>query len=140
MEYKPPKRYTLTPSRKRIGKAVARGSKKNNIAQECFKDPVTTKYVINHLGNTLQREMKVMVSDNTSSVLRSQDIESMKNFSWDLVLQELHMHAPNFLHLLTSLTKTKTNRENQKAIIGVCASILLKYRYSKMSLVQKIWT
>ena len=55
-----------------------------------------------------------------------------------MVLQELHVHAHNLLHLLNSITSTKTDRDNQKAIIGMCASILLKHRYSKMSLVQKI--
>ena len=55
-----------------------------------------------------------------------------------MVLQELHVHAPNLLHLLNSITSTKTDRDNQKAIIGMCASILLKHHYSKMSLVQKI--
>ena len=135
--YRQPRQYSLTPSRKRMGKAVARGSKKA-IVQECFKDTVTTKHVLNHLGKILRREMKAMVSDNTGSLLRSQEIESMQNFSWDVVLQELHAHAPNLLHLLNSITSTKTDRDNQKAIIGMCASILLKHRYSKMSLVQKI--
>ena len=62
----------------------------------------------------------------------------MQNFIWDVVLLELHVHAPNFLHLLNSITSTKTDRDNQKAIIAMCASILWKHRYSKMSLVQMI--
>ena len=40
--------------------------------------------------------------------------------------------------ILSSITKTKSERANQNAIIGMCATILLKHRYSKMSLVQKI--
>ena len=96
-----------------MGKAIARGSKKA-IVQECFKDVIATKHV--------------MVSDNTGSVLRSQEIESMQNFSWDFVVQELSVHAPNLLQLLHSITSTKTDRDNQKAIIGMRASILLKHR------------
>ncbi len=55
-----------------------------------------------------------------------------------LVENELKQHTPNFFHLLGSITKTKSTRPNEKATIGVCAAILLKHWYSKMSLVQKI--
>ena len=79
-----------------------------------------------------------MVSDHTSSVLRNQKLEGMRKFTWNLLIDELKVQAPNFLHLLSSLTRTKSERDNQKAIIGFCASILLKHRYSKMSLVQKV--
>ena len=79
-----------------------------------------------------------MVSDHTSSVLRNQNTESMENFTWDPLLDELQVHAPYLFQLLSSFTQTKSERENQMAIIGVCASILLKHRYSKMSLVQKV--
>ena len=66
-----------------------------------------------------------MVSDNIGSVLRSQEIESMQNFSWDFVIQELSVHAPNFLQLLHSIMSTKTDRDNQKAIIGhVCFNLV----------------
>ena len=109
-----------------MGKAIARGSKKA-IVQECFKDAVATKHVLDHLSNILRREMKTMVSDNAGSVLRSQEIESMQNLSWDFVIQELSVHAPNLLQLLHSITSTKTDRDNQKAIIGMCASIMLKH-------------
>jgi len=131
------RQYNLTPSRRQIGKAVARGSRKTN-AQECFRDSGTMQYVLDHLGNILRSEMKAMISDNTGSVLRSQDIKTMQNFSLDLILQELHVHAPSFPCLLHSITSTKTDRDNQKAIIGMCASILLKHRYIRMSSVQKI--
>ena len=134
MGYKQPRSFTLTPSRKRIGKAVARSSKKA-IAQECFKDPVTTKYVLDHLCGIIRREMKTMVADETNSILRNPGMEC---FTWDLIIEELGANAPNFLHLLHAMTKTKSVRKNRKAIIGVCASILLKHHYSKMSLVQKI--
>lgn len=136
--YKIPKVYPLTPIRRKlIGKAVARGSKLT-VAKECLKDPVTKKYIFNIIGNTIRKEMKVMVSDKVDSILRSQCANKLKIFNWNLLMSELTVHAPYLLNILHSITKTITPRDNQTAIIGVCAAILLKHRYSKMSLVQRI--
>ena len=65
-----PKTYKLTPCRKHLGKAVARGSW-NKIATECIQDPVTKKYVIKTLGRVIWKEMKAMCSDATASILKS---------------------------------------------------------------------
>lgn len=108
------------------------------VAKECLKDPITNKHIMNIVGNKMRKEMKAMVSDNVNSVMRSQGIDELKSFNWDILIQELTIHAPTLLNILISITKTITPRENQKAIIGICATILLKQRYSKMSLVQKI--
>ena len=48
INYKKQKKYFLTPTRKHLGKVVARGSKMA-IAKECLKDSITSRYVINHL-------------------------------------------------------------------------------------------
>lgn len=134
--YKKPKTYFLTPTRKKIGKAVARGSK-CTVARECFSDPTTRNFALNYLGTILRKEIKTMVSHNTNSILHS-PVSSMKCFTWDTLLDELKKYAPTFLHLLNSLTKTKSKRPNEKAVIGICAAILLKHRDPTMSLIQKI--
>ena len=72
--YRPTKNYTLTPSRKKIGKAVAHGSKKA-LAKQCMEDPVTKRHLFDLVGLSLRREMKVMVSDSTNSLLKSQEVE-----------------------------------------------------------------
>ena len=82
--------------------------------------------------------MKVMVSDKVNSILRSQSANELKPFDWNLLIEELTLHAPYLLNILTGITKTNTPRTNQSAIIGVCTAILLKHRYNRMSLVQKI--
>ena len=68
MGYKPTKRYMLTPSWKKIGKAVAHGSKKA-LAKQCMEDPVTKRHFFYLVGLSLRRELKVMVSDRTNSLL-----------------------------------------------------------------------
>ena len=137
MGYKRPKSYLLTPRRRRIGKAVGRGSRKA-IARECIKDSITLKYALGFLGNAIKKEMKALASDSSNSVLKGQNIPSMSNFGWEKVLEELNVHAPILLQLLRSVTTTKSVRPNQNAIIGMCVSLLLKHCYSKMSMMQKI--
>ena len=124
----------LTPTRKKIGKAVVRGSK-YAIVRECFTDPKTRQFVLNYLGNIICKEIKTMVSLESNSILQSSKLE---DFKWDMLLNELNKYAPIFINLLQCLTKTKTKRSSEKAVIGMCASILLKHRYSRMSLIQKI--
>lgn len=95
------------------------------------------KYVLGSLGSAIKKELKAVASDD-NSLLKGQSIPSMKNFGWEKVLDELKLHAPIFLHIFQSITTTKSERPNQNAIIGMCASLLLKHRYSKMSMMQKI--
>ena len=115
----------LTPTRKKIGKAVARGSK-YAIVRECFTDLKTRQFVLNYLGNIICKEIKTMVSLESNSILQSSKLE---DFKWDMLLNELNKYAPIFINLLQCLTKTKTKRSNEKAVIGMCASILLKHRF-----------
>lgn len=79
-----------------------------------------------------------MCSDNASSILASQSESDMKTFRWEKLLSELSGKAPVFLSLLHSCTWIRIPNNNRDAVIGMCAAILLKYRYSKMSLVQRI--
>ena len=72
------------------------------------------------------------------SHLISQEKTYLSMFSWDKLLGELEENAPILLAILRECTQTKVPRPNQMSVIGMCAAIVLKYRYSKMSLVQKI--
>ncbi len=135
--YKKPRTYVLTPSRKHIGKAAARGSRKA-VANESMKDPVTRRYILEKVGRILRSELAAMCADMTASVLRSQSVEDMKGFTWDRLLNEQEVNAPVLLNILQSCTRTRKLRPNRKAIVGVCASIFLKHRFSKMSLLQRI--
>lgn len=82
--------------------------------------------------------MKVMCCDATTSVLRSTKKEDLSTFSWEILWKEISTHASTFGSVLTECTKTRANKANRQAVIGICAAILLKHRYSQMSLVQKI--
>ena len=59
--------YNLTPSRKKVGKAVARGSKKA-VINDCMKDPVMEKDIIMILGGRIRSELASMCSEAANSL------------------------------------------------------------------------
>lgn len=79
-----------------------------------------------------------MKDHGTNSILRSQSVEDMKSFSWNAVFAELTEHAPTLLLILRACTKTRVERSNVRAVIGACAAMLLKHRYDRMSMFQKL--
>ena len=118
---------------------MARGSKKA-VAMECLKDPVTRAYLLKGIGVLVRNELKAMCMDSTSSILRSTSSQDLKGFTWDTLIHEATETAPVLLEILHQSTQTRQPRSNRPAVIGMCLSIILKYRFSKMSLVQKIMT
>ena len=138
MNYKARHRtFQLTPHRKRIGKAVARGNRKS-VAMECLKDPTTRTYLFQRIGVLIRNEMKAMCSEARGSVLCNQSPHDLEVFTWDKLFIELSESAPILLSLLQECARTKRHQENSNAVVGMCIAILMKNRYSKMCLVQKI--
>ena len=93
------------------------------------------KYVIINMSRILKSEIRALCSN---SVLRSQAVTDLSQFTWDNLIKEMQTFAPVLLSLLYACTETKTSRSNREATIGICVSVLLKYRFSKMCLVQKL--
>ena len=132
-----PRTYALTPSRKRIGKALARKAPRT-VAVQALAGPTTRLHVLSEIGRILRAEMTAMCSDKTASLLRTHSIQDLSHFQWKNVIQELEKSAPVFLHFLRQCTQTRTPRQNRDGVIGVCAAIILKNRFAKMNLLQKI--
>lgn len=124
----------MTPSRKRVGKALARRSKWSTVL-ELLKDAATKQYIVKKIGILVRRELMQMCSEKVDSILSSQDL---KAFSWKVFLAELSSNAPILLSILQSCTCTRKPRQNRDGVIGMCCAILLKFRYQKMCMVQKI--
>lgn len=108
------------------------------IAAECLKDDTTMKYIIKQIGVILKRELAAMCSDRVGSILKSTDKSDFAEFSWEKIIQELVTNAPTFLSIMSACTHTRRERNNRNNVIGMCAALLLKYRFSKMSLVQRL--
>ena len=66
---KKPRQYLLTPTRKKAGKAIAKGSKKS-VAAECMKDPVIHKYILANIGRIVRSELASMCSSEANSMLQ----------------------------------------------------------------------
>ena len=131
-------RHTLTPTRKVIAKAIGRGNWKAT-ALEILKDENGRKYCLQKIGIMIRNELHTLCSPVAKSILGSQSLSDLSDFTWERLIKELEMYAPVLLSILRDATVTRTDRPNRGTIIGMCAALLLKHRYFKMSLVQKIF-
>ena len=131
-----PRRYLLTPSRKGIGKAVARGSRVS-LALQCLEDERVRKHIIKRVGKIVMSEVAKMCSNEVNSILKQQSKTKLFSFNWDTVIDELRVHAPTLLEILQSCTNTKVARSNRHCVIAMCASMLCKLRCPTMSLAHK---
>lgn len=118
-------------------KAIARGSR-CSLVRRIMNDHATKQYMIRQFGLLVRKELQLMCSDQTNSLLKSCSVLDLREFSWDKLHSELATNAPILLSILHACTHTRRPRQNRKAVIGMCFSLLLKLRYSKMCLVQKI--
>ncbi len=78
-------------------KTLARSIGRKNqasIARQVMKDPRIKEKVLEILAKHVQKEMTVMCSRNTGSVLRSTAPDVLKRFTWETVVAEVQAHAP----------------------------------------------
>ena len=68
-------------------------------------------------------------------MLRSSNIEE---FNWNMLMDELRVHSPLYFAIMQGCAKTKTPRQNHVAVLGMCTAILLKHKFSKMCIIQKM--
>ena len=137
VNYKQPKLYPLTPSRKRLGKSIARGSC-YLLAVQTWEDPKIKQYILKLISVTIRREISTMCSDKTNSLLLGQEPDSLNSFNWRMFESELDKFAPTFSHLLCSCFTTRIPRQNATYMLCMCASLMLRNRRATMSLLQKI--
>ncbi len=62
--------------------------------------------------------------------------DELNSFNWEKLFCELKTHAPTLLSLFYACTKSGSR--NRDSIVGMCISMLLKLRYCRMNLVQKL--
>ena len=132
-----PRSYVLTPKRKKLGKAVARRSNRV-VAGECLMIPKVRQYTIRKIGKLIRIELCKLCSQKTSSILRDHSKQRLTDFNWDALEVELVINAPVFLSILRACTETKHPRINRTAVIGMCTALILRHRFTKMSLIQKM--
>ena len=146
-----PASFVLTPTRKKFGKLVARGSKVA-IAEECIKIKDLKVAIIAKVGSIIREEVRVLCSDDSNSILKSTDSKSLRTFCCDSVISEMEKYTPTLLQILKQCTqplkvrRSRSQRKNlrstspkkQHAVIAMCAAILCRNRRPSMCLLQKI--
>ena len=105
------------------------------VADHCFEDGRIKDYSVNKVAMAVREEVKKMCSHSVKSVLQN---NSPLNFCWSDLLSELNIHAPTLMTILNYATQTRRERRNRDGVKGMCAAILLKFRYDEMSVVQKL--
>ena len=100
------KKFVLTPSRKHVGRAVARRSR-SALVVEVLRDPIAKQYLIKRIGGIIRKELVLMCSDKTNSILGSQLVCDLKEFTWDKLFEELSFYSSLNSERLYSDSKTK---------------------------------
>jgi len=106
------------------------------VVDHCFKDDKIKDHAVNKVASMIHDEIKKMCSHTVNSIL--QRTSATSSFQWVDLINELEVHAPTLMTILNSATKTRCYRCNRSGVIGMCAAMLLRFRYSRMSLVQKL--
>ena len=114
-----PRTYLLTPSRKRIGKSLACGSR-CALVRECFKDEIVCKYIVLKVANIVHKEVVQLCSDTVQSSLLNPSIDLLTSFSWDALYSELNQHCPILTQILQHGCQTHQPSNNQLSIICLC--------------------
>ena len=91
--------YTMsTPGRKTGIKQYTRRSFRS-LASTVVASPITSDKVLREIARTIMEEMKSLASMEHDTILRD-NIEAVKQFSWDTVFMELNEKVPTLIRLL----------------------------------------
>ena len=87
------------------------------------------------VSRKIKAEMKHMSSDDYDSILRdSYTVEALKHFNWETVMLELEKKLPILLTILKQIVPRPTE---QRPLLCLVASQLLKSRHQRLGLVQR---
>lgn len=89
--------------------------------------------IVSRICSNITTEMKTISTINCNSLLGN-SVESVKQFSWEAVHEELLKHMPTLMAVLSSLIPKSVERKPLECLI---ASQLLKCRHPEMALVQR---
>ena len=126
--------HLQTPHQRHMTKSIARCHNKG-LVDQCFGDEETSFYIKKKTESIIRSEIKKMCSQEVNSILQG-PVKDIASFKWESVLAELNANAPTLLSVLSAAVGKLS--ETSSTTIGVCCGIILKSRFNKMSLVQKI--
>ena len=107
-----PASFVLTPTRKKFGKLVARGSKVAT-AEECMKIKDLKVTIIAKVGKIIHEKVRVLCSNDSNSILKSTDSKSLRTFCCDSVINEMEEYTPTLLQILKQCTQPLKARRSR---------------------------
>ena len=129
----------------RLGKALARGSGYKSIADAVMDSAALRKAVEDRLCSDVNIECKRLCSKANPTLLRTATKDSILNFSWRAVGQEIREKSPLFYRLLLASADPKSlskssDPETTERYPGICtaAAVLLKNRDKGISTILKV--
>lgn len=94
------------------------------------------EYILRIIGRLVHKEVKMLCSDNVNSILKEDNPEVLKSFTWQIFQHELSTHAPIFMGVLESASvKSKPSSE---VSVCLCAALIARSRTPTMTLPAKI--
>ncbi len=122
----------ITPVRKQGIKRLARRNYKG-LSSTVLGSSEMTKSVVAQLCRKIIVEMKELSSDKSNSVLRD-NVEAVKDFHWETVMSEFEKKLPTLVNVLKGILPRPAQ---QRPLLGLLISQLLKSRHQRMGLVQR---
>ena len=143
--------FRVSNSLKSLVKGAGRRSR-SSIAFQAMQDVRIRKKVVERMGKLMSNEMTSLTSLKVGCVLRNCSGDTLKEFVWKDLLQELEKEAPVSLSLFKQCAHVKrcghTQRgksgrsarrsPDEETAVGMCFAILLRSRSQRMSLVQRL--
>ena len=126
--------HVRTPVRKQGIKRLVRKNYRS-LASTMMSSAEIAKPILMEVSRKIKVEMKHMSSDDHDSILRdAYMVEALKHFDWERVMLELEKKLPILLTLLKQIVPRPTE---QRPLLCLVASQLLKSRHQQLGLVQQ---
>ena len=141
----------MSNSLKSLVEGAGRRSR-SSIACQAMQDVRIRNKVVVRIGKLMSKEMTCFTSLKVGSVHRNCSADTLKEFAWKDLLQELESEAPISLSLFKQCAHVKRRRHkkhdksgrsacrllDEDTAICMCFAVLLRSRSQRMSLVQRL--
>ena len=105
--------------------------------QLLLNDPKYRDIIVTKLGAMIQKQLRVLGSRRTKSLLHDKSKAGFLSFSWEAMWRELAIHTPTFLGLLEAVLSCKTAAFTRtQPVICMVVAIIAKYMNPTMNVVQ----
>ena len=117
-------------------KSLVRGERDRVLNRLLQNENVVLK-AAEKIGVAMKKEIKLLCSNQLSSIIRENSKTALQFFSWETIVLELLNVAPLLVIMLKHyLSTVPTERLNH--ILCVCACILVRSRNNKMNMLQSV--